>query len=870
MTPMMQQYKGMKARYPDAVLLFRMGDFYEMFFDDARAASRVLNLVLTSRNKGPDAVPMAGFPFHAAASYINKLIRAGHKVAICEQMEDPAEAKGLVDRDIIRVITPGTLTDEMLLEDKRNNYLCSIYSGAKVGLAWVDISTGHFQTEEIDLLQLANELGRISPAECIVPDDLPEDSAVLTALSGAFSGMITRCPAYTFDRELASEELMRFFRTSSLDGFGVSDMAESIAAAGALVHYIKETQKTDLAHIRKVTPFSARGTVAIDRVTRSSLELIETMRTREEEGSLLGVLDRSSTPMGARLLRTWITFPLTDVEKIQKRQDGVGELFATQALRMDLAKILKDVADIERITSRIACKRSSARDLLALKRSIAILPELKRVLGGAESEFLKEYQRRIDELADVRELIEKSVDEDAPLSLKEGGLIKPGFNAELDEIRLIGKSGRSYIAKLEKQEIEKTGISSLKVGYNKVFGYYIEITNIHHEKVPSHYVRKQTLKNAERYITSELKEYEAKVLSAQERSVKLEYEVFREIRDRIANETSRLQEAAEIIAGIDVLLCLAEVAIENDYVKPEVAADKVIDIKDGRHPVLEKMRGGEAFVPNDAYLDEADNRLLMVTGPNMAGKSTYIRQVALLVLMAQTGSFIPARRAKIGVVDKMFTRVGASDEIARGQSTFMVEMVETANILNNATGRSLIILDEVGRGTSTFDGVSIAWAVSEYIQKHIKARTLFATHYHELAQLSSVVEGVKNYNIAVREWNDEIIFLRKIIPGGCDKSYGIHVARIAGVPGEVIERSKSILAAMEEESLAVVDKSGIKRAKGKPDMGTVTQLSLFGERHSALVEEIKKLKLETMSPLEAMNFLYKVKREVDKEQKDKK
>jgi len=578
------------------------------------------------------------------------------------------------------------------------------------------------------------------------------------------------------------------------------------------------------------------------------------------------VLDRSRTPMGARLLRTWITFPLTDVEMIQKRQDGVGELFRSQALRMNLTKVLRDVADIERIASRIACKRSSARDLLALKRSIAILPELKRILGDAESEFLKEYHRRIDELTDIRELIEKSIDEDAPLSLKEGGLIKAGFDAELDELRLIGKSGRSYIAKLEKEEIEKTGISSLKVGYNKVFGYYIEVTNIHHEKVPSHYVRKQTLKNAERYITSELKEYEAKVLSAQERSVKLEYEIFREIRQRIANDTSRLQEAAEIIAGIDVVLCLAEVAIENDYVKPEVNADKVIDIKDGRHPVLEKMPG-EPFVPNDAYLDDGENRLLMVTGPNMAGKSTYIRQVALLVLMAQTGSFIPARRAKIGVVDRMFTRVGASDEIARGQSTFMVEMVETANILNNATARSLIILDEVGRGTSTFDGVSIAWAVSEYIQKHIKARTLFATHYHELAQLSSVVEGVKNYNIAVREWNDEIIFLRKIIPGGCDKSYGIHVARIAGVPAEVIERSKSILAAMEEESLAVVDKSGIKRTKGKPDMGAVTQLSLFGERHSALVEEIKKLKLETMSPLEAMNFLYKVKREVEKDSK---
>jgi len=864
MTPVMEQYKKIKLQHPDAILLFRMGDFYETFFEDAKTASSVLNLVLTSRDKGPDAVPMAGFPFHAADSYIRKLIKAGHRVAVCEQTEDSSEARGLLQRAVTRIITPGTITDEMLLDEKRNNYLCSIFVGEKIGLAWADVSTGHFQTEELGVWQLSNELARIAPAECLIQEDLSEDAEVFKTLKGDTGVMITRRPSYTFDRDLAAEELMRFFGTSTLEGFGLGGMRESIAAAGALVNYLKETQKARLSHIRKVMPFSSKGTVDIDRVTRTSLELLETMRAREKEGSLLWVLDHTRTPMGGRLLRNWIIFPLTEIEKIRSRQDGIEELCASQELRMDLAKLLKDVADIERIAARIACKRAGPRELLALKGSISILPQLKRVLGGARSAVMKGLFENIDELGDVADLIEKSIDEDAPLSMRDGGLIKSGWSNELDELRLISKSGRSYIATLEKEESRRTGIPSLKVGYNKVFGYYIEVTNVHRQKVPGHYIRKQTLKNAERYITPELKEYEAKVLSAQERILRLESEIFKEVRERIAHETPRLQEAAGIIAALDVMVSLAEVAIQNNYVKPEVSSGMLIDIKDGRHPVLEKTLAGKPFVPNDGRLDERENRLLLITGPNMAGKSTYIRQMALLVLMAQMGSFIPARSASVGVVDKIFTRVGASDEIARGESTFMIEMIETANILNNATPRSLIILDEVGRGTSTFDGVSIAWAVSEYIQKHVGARTLFATHYHELTQLADVVEGVRNYNVAVREWNDEVIFLRKIIQGGTDKSYGIHVARIAGVPGEVIERSKSILAAMEEESLAIADKSGIKTKKGRSAVEAVTQLGLFErDKYGPIIEEIKKLNLETISPLEAMNALFKIKKQIE-------
>jgi len=864
MTPVMEQYKKIKLQHPDAILLFRMGDFYETFFEDAKTASSVLNLVLTSRDKGPDAVPMAGFPFHAADSYIRKLIKAGHRVAVCEQTEDSSEARGLLQRAVTRIITPGTITDEMLLDEKRNNYLCSIFVGEKIGLAWADVSTGHFQTEELGVWQLSNELARIAPAECLIQEDLSEDAEVFKTLKGDTGVMITRRPSYTFDRDLAAEELMRFFGTSTLEGFGLGGMRESIAAAGALVNYLKETQKARLSHIRKVMPFSSKGTVDIDRVTRTSLELLETMRAREKEGSLLWVLDHTRTPMGGRLLRNWIIFPLTEIEKIRSRQDGIEELCASQELRMDLAKLLKDVADIERIAARIACKRAGPRELLALKGSISILPQLKRVLGGARSAVMKGLFENIDELGDVADLIEKSIDEDAPLSMRDGGLIKSGWSNELDELRLISKSGRSYIATLEKEESRRTGIPSLKVGYNKVFGYYIEVTNVHRQKVPGHYIRKQTLKNAERYIMPELKEYEAKVLSAQERILRLESEIFKEVRERIAHETPRLQEAAGIIAALDVMVSLAEVAIQNNYVKPEVSSGMLIDIKDGRHPVLEKTLAGEPFVPNDGRLDERENRLLLITGPNMAGKSTYIRQMALLVLMAQMGSFIPARSASVGVVDKIFTRVGASDEIARGESTFMIEMIETANILNNATPRSLIILDEVGRGTSTFDGVSIAWAVSEYIQKHVGARTLFATHYHELTQLADVVEGVRNYNVAVREWNDEVIFLRKIIQGGTDKSYGIHVARIAGVPGEVIERSKSILAAMEEESLAIADKSGIKTKKGRSAVEAVTQLGLFErDKYGPIIEEIKKLNLETISPLEAMNALFKIKKQIE-------
>ncbi len=862
MTLLMQQYRRIKSRHSDAILFFRLGDFYEMFYEDARLASRLLGLALTSREKGPDAVPMCGVPYHSAETYIQRLIQAGHRVAICEQVQDPAKATGLVDRDVVRVVTAGTLTEDSLLDDKSNNFLLSIASeGEQLGLAWVDISTGEFFVAEVSRRDFPDVLVRVSAAECLLSEHLAEDDSFLKTIRGFFEGMLTRRPAWTFDRSTALEELHRFFGVTSLEGFGVSGESLAVCAAGGLINYLNETQRVALSHITKLTPYISSGRLIIDRSTMRSLELVETMRTREREGSLLWVLDRTITSMGARLQRSRLESPLAEVAPIRQRLEAVRELAAAEnaTLRARLSELFRQISDIERIAAKVACQRASPRDLLALARSLFLLPKVKEALSHISSRLLLEIRDGMGLLEDVASLIRSSISPDAPASLQDGGVIREGFSAELDELRSLGRDAKSWIAQLQRKEISRTGIPSLKVGFNQVFGYYIEVTHTHAKKVPSDYIRKQTLKNAERYITPELKEYEAKVLSAEERSRALEYDLFVKVRSKVGEAVARLQDASSRIARLDLLLSLATVAVEYDYVEPEIDDGMVIELRSSRHPVIERTLVSEPFVPNDVYMDGDENRLLVITGPNMAGKSTYIRQAALIVLMAQMGSFVPARSARIGIVDRLFTRIGASDELARGASTFMVEMNEAANILNNASPRSFIILDEVGRGTSTFDGVSIAWATSEYIQKHLKARTLFATHYHEMTQLAEVLPGVKNYNIAVKEWADEVIFLRKIVEGGTDKSYGIQVARLAGVPKEVIERAKVILSELEEESLHITDLARGEKPKGTP---RAKQLPLFHFEPHPAVEELKKLDPEHMAPIEALKALSELKKKL--------
>ncbi len=883
-TPMMQQYLRIKAAHQNAILMFRLGDFYEMFYEDAKTASKVLGLTLTSRQKGDKAIPMAGVPYHAVEGYMQRLIRAGYKVAICDQVQDPEQAKGIVDRDVTRVVTAGTLTEEGMLPAKAHNFLAAVFlGGSAAGLSWVDLSTGAFYAEDLRPGQLFDELARIQPAECLVPEDVSDpEGEDLKPLRGQFEGMLTPRPDWVFGKDTALRTLLEHFHTASLDGFGCADLGLSLCAAGAIVQYLQETQKTSLGHISKITRFVREACVALDRSTQRSLELAQTMRSGETEGSLLWALDQTGTSMGGRLLRDWVMAPLKDVAAIQARQAAVQELFADAAVREELRAILGSVYDLERLAAKISTGRANARDLLSVRQSLSLLPDLKEKMKSCRSPMLSNLQERLDVMEDVRVLVASAVANDPPPTLRDGGLIREGYNQDLDEIRSIGRDGKSWMANFQAREIQRTQIPSLKVGYNKVFGYYIEITNVHAQKIPPDYVRKQTLKNAERYITSELKDYETRVLTADERSKELEYEIFIKVRNAVAEQTDRLQRTAEIVAHVDVLAGLAAVAAANNYTMPEVCDDLVLDIRDGRHPVLERPSphrpgalAGESFVPNDVVMDGASVNVLVITGPNMAGKSTYIRQVALLVLMAQMGSFIPARSARIGVVDRIFTRVGASDELSRGQSTFMVEMSETANILNNATERSLLILDEVGRGTSTFDGVSIAWAVTEYICQHLKSRTLFATHYHELTELALMFPNVKNYNIAVREWNDRIIFLRKIVEGGTDKSYGIHVARLAGIPRDVVNRAKVILANLEANSLDVNDKPKFAQPP-QPQRARKAlpgQLSLFSQAggqteppaHKAVLDEVKKLDPAAMTPIEALNKLEELRRKVSED-----
>ena len=858
-TPAMKQYRQIKAQYPDCILFFRMGDFYELFYDDARIGSKVMGIALTSRTKGPNPIPMCGVPYHAVDSYLARMIRAGYRVAICEQMEDPAAAKGLVKRDISRLVTPGTLTDDALLEDKENNYLAAVHwDGERAGLAWVDLSTGGFWVRDVATDAVLDELTRLRPRECLMAEGARDAASDLAkTLRETTGAAITERSGFVFDRDEAERLLTAHFGTDSLDGFGISDLAAAVSAAGAVVDYLQDTQRTELGHIRRIERVAGGRWLYLDETTQRSLELVETLRDRRREHSLLWVLDRTETAMGGRLLRRWITFPLARADEIRERLDAVEELVQGGELREDLAKRLSDTADVERIVGRIATRRATPRDLLGLGRTLAALPAIKARLTARESDLLNRIEAGLDLLGDVRETIEAAVADDAPLRLSDGGVIKAGYNEELDRLRDVGSSGARWLAGFQAEEIQRTGIPTLKVGFNKVFGYYIEITNAHRDRVPPDYVRKQTLKNAERYITPALKDHEVEVLSAEDKARALEARLFEEVRSRVAVETGRLQQTAEALAQIDVLASLSRVASERGYVKPAIVEEPILAIRDGRHPVLEIVLGSE-FVPNDVVLGGDGPLIGIITGPNMAGKSTYIRQVALQVLMAHMGSWLPARGATIGLVDRIFTRVGAADELARGRSTFMVEMSETANILNNATDRSLVILDEVGRGTSTFDGVALAWAATEHVARAIRCRTLFATHYHELTELADALAGVANFNVAVREWQDQVVFLHKIVEGGTDKSYGVHVARLAGVPREVVERAKHILAELEASHLDASDRPRIAPAQPGPQVRQV-QLTLFEGAGAAIAEELRNLDLDQMTPLDALNKLRELK-----------
>jgi DNA mismatch repair protein MutS len=872
----MKQYLEIKNQHRDTILFFRVGDFYEMFYEDAQMASKILEIALTSRDKNKEeAVPLCGIPYHAATPYIAKLIRAGWKVAICEQMEDPKQARlqsggGIVKREVVRVITPGTVIEPDLLEAKEPLYIASIFTtdtrhsglGHKdfpdqvIGLAYLDLSTGEFRITELhDPSRLSHELASIDPKELLLPTRLKDQ--VCRWVSSEWP--IQYLPDWHFAADLAGQFLCSHFGVHSLDGHGCSGRSATISAAGALLRYVTDNQKGSVRNITSLKWQSLEDHMVLDPVTQRNLELthctLETLssgRQKAKETTLLAVLDRTQTPMGARLLRGWLLRPLLDLQEIEKRLATVEALVEDYSTRVELRSKLPQIHDLERLIGRISLGAANARDLVMLKTSLKGLPEIQKLLRPCQAPAIREIIPQWDDLPDIYRMIDTTIKDDPPAQLHEGGLIKEGVHPPLDELRSIARDGKGWIANLETQERQRTGIDSLKVRYNQVFGYYIEITraNLHH--VPQDYIRKQTLVNAERFITPELKALEEKVLGAEGQIIELEYKLFEEIRLKVAHEAARIQGMARLLARLDVFATLAEVAHTNHYVKPQVQEGQEIRIVDGRHPVLERLTSIDSFIPNDTLLDGEENRLLIITGPNMAGKSTYMRQVALIVLMAQMGSFVPAREATIGLVDRIFTRVGASDDLTSGRSTFMVEMNETANIVNNATARSLIILDEIGRGTSTFDGISIAWAVAEYIHTWIKVRTLFATHYHELTDLAAHHKGIKNFKAAVREWNDEIIFLRKIVEGGADRSYGVQVARLAGLPQQIIQRAKAVLAHLEPQISRVVP--------GEPSQQT-QQPDLFENPLSqTLLEEIADLNLVKMTPLEALNKLDELQR----------
>ena len=861
---MMDQYHEAKASCGDALLLFRMGDFYELFHEDAKVAAKELGLTLTSRDKSTNPIPMAGFPHHQLEQYLGRLISRGFRAAVCEQTQDPKEAKGLVDREIVRVVTPGTLTDDGLLDPKTSNYLAAVIwqstpasrAPMYAGVAWADLSTGRFFAAQLPAEQVVDHLERLAPAEGLFDEQQRDRSTELAAW------FLTARRAWAFGLDSARRLLLEQFGVKTLDGFGFDDDETlSLQSAGAVMEYLQETQKASLDHIDRLTPYRVGTSLEIDVATRRSLEIARTMRGGERDGSLLGVLDRTVSAIGSRALADQIANPLTDIEQINRRLDAVGELRDDASLRKNLRKSLAGVYDLERLLARVATARCGPRDLQSVGRTLDCLPEIKRRLTDRNAPLLANVESRIDACPHIGVALENALANECPILTRDGGFIRNGYHEQLDQLRELAAGGKQWIADYQASQAELTGIPNLKVGFNKVFGYYIELTNAHRENAPDEYLRKQTLKNAERYITPELKEYEEKVLSADERAKDLEHKLFIELRQLVQKESKILQATATALAELDVLCSLAELASQRDYCRPEMIESPMLDIVDGRHPVLDIIEPEGTFVPNDAKSDPESSSVLLITGPNMAGKSTYIRQVALLTIMAQMGSFVPASKATIGVADRIFARVGASDELSRGQSTFMVEMTETARILNTATSRSLVVLDEIGRGTSTYDGVSLAWAIVEHIHDQIHCRTFFATHYHELTDLRHSLGSVQNLNVSVKEWDDQVVFLHKIVPGAADKSYGIHVARLAGIPKSVNERAKQILAQLESEHLNERQRPKSESTKKRRPREDI-QLTLFAPYDHPVVDKLKSLDINQLTPLDALQQLKALQDEV--------
>lgn len=872
LTPMMKQYMETKSQYQDCILFYRLGDFYEMFFEDALTASRELEITLTGKNCGQEEkAPMCGVPYHAVEGYLNRLVAKGYKVAICEQVEDPKTTKGIVKREVVRIVTPGTNLDTQALDETKNNYImCIVYIADRYGVSVADISTGdYFVTEIPDSAKLLDEIYRFSPSEIICNEAFYMSGVDMDGMKDRLGITIYSLESWYFDDEVCRKKLLEHFEVSSFAGLGLADYDCGIISAGALLQYLLETQKNSLSNLTHITPYAAGKFMMIDSSTRRNLELCETLREKQKRGSLLWVLDKTKTAMGARTLRKYVEQPLIDKTEIIRRLDAVQELKEQAISREEIREYLSPVYDLERLITKIAYGSATPRDLTAFRSSLEMLPALLYILQEMKAELLKDLAVDLDPLEDLCILVKKAIREDPPIAMKEGNIINDGYNEEVDKLRRAKSDGKDWLAKLENDEREKTGIKNLKIKYNKVFGYYLEVTNSYKEMVPEYYTRKQTLANAERYITPELKELEDMILGAEDKLYALEYELYSEVRDLIASQIERIQKTAKAVAALDAFASLALVAERNNYVRPKINEKGVIDIKEGRHPVVERMIPNEMFISNDTYLDDKKHRISIITGPNMAGKSTYMRQTALIALMAQIGSFVPAKSANIGLSDRIFTRVGASDDLASGQSTFMVEMTEVANILRNATSKSLLILDEIGRGTSTFDGLSIAWAVIEYISdsRLLGAKTLFATHYHELTELEGKIDNVNNYCIAVKEKGDDIVFLRKIVKGGADKSYGIQVAKLAGVPELVIGRAKEIVEELSDEDITarvseIASKERVVKKKPKVkkyDDVDIAQMSLFDTvKDDDVLEELKNLDVGNMTPIDALNTIYRL------------
>ncbi|MCB9209068.1 MAG: DNA mismatch repair protein MutS [Ignavibacteriales bacterium] len=862
-TPLMAQFHKIKNDHPDTILLFRVGDFFETFEEDAKTASKVLGITLTKRANGKAGeVPLAGFPHHAIDTYLPKLVKAGFRVAVCEQVENPKFAKGIVKREVIEVVTPGVVFSDKLLEHKKNNYLAAIFlEDNSAGISYCDISTGEFSTFETSILKIAEQIETISPAEIIVSKKQKNEIEVIIERQ-QLNIKLTKIDEWIFNEEYAKDTLKEQFKTQTLKGFGIENLSGGIISAGAILHYLKDTQKSNLAHISKISLYNPSEYMYLDLSTKRNLEILYTMQDGQREGSLISVLDKTKTAMGARLLKKWINAPLRRKDQIIKRLECVEDFFKNKSLRNNLQSEFDEIGDLERLVSKVCTNRANPRELVYLKNSVKKIPLVKQLLDQSNSEVIATVNAKLENLDEVFDSVEMAIVDDPPISLSDGGIIRKGFNPELDELRDLSINAKNWIANLQKTERERSNIPSLKVSYNKVFGYYIEISNTHKNKIPDNYIRKQTLVNSERYITPELKEYEDKILNAEENIGNLEYQLFNEVRLTIANQSEKIQKNAQLIGMLDCYLSLAECANDYGYTKPQVNDSEIIEIIQGRHPVVERiLPAGEKFTPNDYLMSNADSQIIILTGPNMAGKSVYLRQLGLIVLLAQIGSFVPAQKASIGIVDRIYTRVGASDNISAGESTFLVEMQEAANILNNATNKSLILLDEIGRGTSTFDGLSIAWAITEFLHENpnVNAKTLFATHYHELNEMADIFPRIKNFKVEVREYDDKVIFLHKVSSGGADHSYGIQVAQMAGLPEFVTKRAKEILLNLEDKELTPYE---VKKRKIQKYQNDEYQISLFEMKDDKLRKEISDIAVDNMTPLEALNRLNELKKKI--------